>query len=523
MVPAVRRSWLLAGGVLLLAGGHLALFRHHVTDDAFISFRYLANLLAGHGLVYNPGEPVWGYTHFGWIVLLLGPVAAGMDPLATARVLGLLATAATFAMLLLRAAVGGRAEGLDWVGPALLAANGAFLAQAFSGLETSLFTAQVLGTLAVLRLARERGRDIGFAAAGLSAALATWVRPEGLFLAGLLAGELLLERSAAGGRMRRLAALLAGYLPLVLAWDLAMWSFYGAFWPNTLDAKVGLSVEQLRRGLHYGWTFALHYPLALALPIAAALTWRRARPAERTLLRAMLLFSALPVLVGGDWMLGYRLFHTPLALAAALAPLALRGLIRPRSAGGRRAAWALALAVALCVSALPSWLDERVRFGSERTLVYAGLDVGRFMRENLPPGSLLATSTGGSIPYASGLPIVDMMGLNDVTIAARRELPAEWKGIEKGDGRYVLSRRPDFIQLGSFLGSSTPLFLSGIEIYAEEEFHRHYELVEYEVAPGITLRMYRRREVPAPPLTPEERRRIRGVVARQLRLSRFRY
>ena len=241
------------------------------------------------------------------------------------------------------------------------------------------------------------------------------------------------------------------------------------------------------------------------------------------LLRATLLFSALPVLVGGDWMLGYRLFHTPVALGAALAPLALRGLTLRRSDRRLRVAGVAALALAVCVSAAPTWLDPRVRVATGRTLVYAGLDIGRFMRENFPPDSLLATSTGGSIPYASGLPIVDMMGLNDVTIAARRELPAEWKGIEKGDGRYVLSRRPDFIQLGSFLGSTTPLFLSGIELYAEEEFHRHYELVEYEVGPGTTLRIYRWLEAPVPPLTPEERRRIRGVVARQLRLSRYRY
>lgn len=522
MLGAERRSSWLAGGILLLAGLHLAWFRQYVTDDAFISFRFLANWLAGHGLVYNPGEPVWGYTSFGWIALLMGPVAAGADPLATARVLGVLATAATLGLVLLRAAEGGRAEGLDGLGAALLAANGAFLLQAFSGLETSWFTAQVLASLALLRCGRERDRASWLAAAGLSAALATLVRPEGLLLAGLLAGELGLERGAAG-RGRRLAALGVGYLPLVLAWDLAMWRTYGAFWPNTLDAKVGLSLEQLRRGLHYGWMLALHYPLAVALPAAAAMRWRRARPAERTLLRATALFAALPVAVGGDWMPGYRFFHTLLALGAALCPLALRGVRLSRRVGGSTPAWAAAGVLALGVSAAPSELDPRVHVATGRTLVYTGLRIGRFLRETLPPGSLLATSTGGSIPYTSGLPIVDMMGLNDVTIASRRDLPPEWKGIEKGDGRYVLSRRPDFIQLGSFLGSATPLFLSGIELYAEEAFHRDYELVEYPVEPGTTLRLYRRRARPAPPLTPQERRRIRRVVARQLRLSRFRY
>ena len=38
---------------------------HHwwfVADDAFITFRYARNLVDGHGLVWNPGEAVEGYT-----------------------------------------------------------------------------------------------------------------------------------------------------------------------------------------------------------------------------------------------------------------------------------------------------------------------------------------------------------------------------------------------------------------------------------------------------------------------------
>ena len=41
-----------------------------LTDDAFISFRYTRNLLEGHGLVFNPGERVEGYTNFLWILEL---------------------------------------------------------------------------------------------------------------------------------------------------------------------------------------------------------------------------------------------------------------------------------------------------------------------------------------------------------------------------------------------------------------------------------------------------------------------
>src|SRR5690606_38133881 len=50
-----------------------------LSDDAFISFRYAQNLVEGHGLVYNPGERVEGYTNFLWTVLAAGVIAFGGD------------------------------------------------------------------------------------------------------------------------------------------------------------------------------------------------------------------------------------------------------------------------------------------------------------------------------------------------------------------------------------------------------------------------------------------------------------
>src|SRR3989337_1683613 len=41
-------------------------------DDAYITFRYAQNLIAGEGLVYNPGEAVLGTTTPVYAVLLAG-------------------------------------------------------------------------------------------------------------------------------------------------------------------------------------------------------------------------------------------------------------------------------------------------------------------------------------------------------------------------------------------------------------------------------------------------------------------
>ena len=64
-------------------------------DDAFISFRYAANLAEGNGLVFNPGEYVMGYSNFLWVVLLSGAEWLGVaSPRAAPVLVGIMLTAA---------------------------------------------------------------------------------------------------------------------------------------------------------------------------------------------------------------------------------------------------------------------------------------------------------------------------------------------------------------------------------------------------------------------------------------------
>ena len=78
--------------------GHTFYF-NYLTDDAFITFRYVRNMLDGHGLVYNTGERVEGYTNFLWAMLVAGPAWLGADIVWTARILGLLSGVGTLLVL----------------------------------------------------------------------------------------------------------------------------------------------------------------------------------------------------------------------------------------------------------------------------------------------------------------------------------------------------------------------------------------------------------------------------------------
>ena len=76
-------------------------------DDAFISFRYVDNLVAGHGLVFNAGERVEGYTNFLWVILLAGLQSLGMDPIPASRLFGLIFLGLTVGVVWRTASRGG--------------------------------------------------------------------------------------------------------------------------------------------------------------------------------------------------------------------------------------------------------------------------------------------------------------------------------------------------------------------------------------------------------------------------------
>ncbi|MDD9947529.1 MAG: hypothetical protein OXU20_41195 [Myxococcales bacterium] len=64
-------------------------------DDAYISLCYARNLVEGHGLVWNVGERVEGFSNLPWTLLFAASLAAGASAESAAHVLSTLAGLAT--------------------------------------------------------------------------------------------------------------------------------------------------------------------------------------------------------------------------------------------------------------------------------------------------------------------------------------------------------------------------------------------------------------------------------------------
>ncbi|RME21481.1 MAG: hypothetical protein D6798_18055, partial [Deltaproteobacteria bacterium] len=105
-------------------------------DDAYITFRYADNLVAGHGIVFNPGERVEGYTNFLWLLLLAVGRSLGLAPELFSKVLGALLDVASLTMIgFAHRLVPGLSRRTAMLAALLLGTCGVFSKWSMSGME----------------------------------------------------------------------------------------------------------------------------------------------------------------------------------------------------------------------------------------------------------------------------------------------------------------------------------------------------------------------------------------------------
>ena len=288
-----------------------------VCDDATISLRYADNLAHGHGLVFNHGERVQGFTNPLWTLLLVpGAWLGSNEPWSVG--LGL---AATIGLLHLLARLARRADFGLWGLGFCLAAT--FLCEGFvqfqtSGLETSLVNMLVVGTL-VAALAEAPSLAL------LSAALACLTRLDSVLLTAPIIATMTLAEPE--GWRRSLARAWWGWLlaaGLVLAWLGFAAIYYGYPLPNTFYAKTGASRGVvLGLGLRYLADFVLlRAPTMVIMTLGLGCIpwlWRGGDRDEGLFGAAALgagLSLAYVVWVGGDYM--HARFFAPSAMMLAL-------------------------------------------------------------------------------------------------------------------------------------------------------------------------------------------------------------
>ena len=353
------RLALVAVGVLVVAHAVLAVRSWYVCDDAYIAFRYVKNVVDGHGLRWNLEDPpVEGFSNPAWLALSILVRFLGFDEIAVMPAVSIVIGGATIVGV--AAWIRHERPGAD--GAALVAAMALALSSAFVNWSTSgLETMQAAGAL-LLAVVAWTYEWHWFARGGLAALLVA-SRPEGVAWAMVCVGVGALRRPRSWSALGLAAVVAVTGAELLL---LARYAIFGIWVPNTALAKSGHDASYYLRGVRY----VVMNSIVQVLPIPAFLlaVWRggawvaqhaRAtagapfpRPFTAADVAALVLLGHMgfAAVVGGDYMPFGRFLLSGLPFAAFLLADAAAGLV-----GAGRVAALGALAAASLVSALPQF------------------------------------------------------------------------------------------------------------------------------------------------------------------------
>jgi arabinofuranosyltransferase len=478
---ATRLAIVIGAGIVAFAT--LAFARGHwgtVYDDALIYLRYVKNLHAGCGPTFTCGQPpVEGFTSPLYLAVLWLATSITNQPIWWTQVISIGSLVIAGALAVATASVLARDEQRAWLAPVAalatalaLALDPYFLLNANIGMETALAAA----VFAFAALAAALARPWLLVAAALLCVLA---RPEGMLCVAALPLLPPLRR------VRYLAVAIGA----VLAITLVRYAIFGDLLPNTYYAKSGGTWRHAALGARYIADCALDFPLCFA----AVLAWR-----TRYLPAIALAWLAFFLRSGGDTFEYSRLW---VPLVPALTALALAQVARRV-----RGRWALAAAplLALVAGVRAAVVHHIPDQGASPRLVEWML-AGTYLREHYPPGTLVATVPIGAIGYYSQLPILDLVGLTDRTIAhAGHSVPAElltkqWIGHERHDTPYVLGRAPRVIVTTmqratpwTLVDAKAGFWADWLILEAIKMGRAPYHVLDVELRPGDHLLMFER-------------------------------
>jgi hypothetical protein len=450
-------------------------------DDAYITFRYAANLARGHGMVYN-ATPVLGTTAPLYCLILALLRLLGAPITAAAAAIGVTSAAAT-PVVLWRTGIAARRPGAGLLAALLLALFPPWWIHSVSGMETTLAALLVAATIH-LDLTR---RPI---AAGITAALLVLTRPDAALLPPVIFGLRLLHDRRAALRFGVASAF------ALLPWLVFATVYFGSPAPHSLAAKQMIHAFPFVAGLgrYFGWFIAIKEPAAMA---AMSALWiaGAARIVRRE--RALLPVLVWPVifLIGLAATRIGRFFWYPVPalplyfLVAAVGAGVLFSVSRPT-----RAVAAALLAVFLAAQFHQAWpeLSDRAKLSArvEKEAILAEqsrLIAARVHESGRDPATVkVYAGEVGVVGYRLlDAEIIDSAGINSPEVLAIRRADwdrlraanpgltyrAQWAGSPDWSREIIDRFAPDFI-------ISNAAYLHLITLADEPAFARLYRLLD---------------------------------------------
>lgn len=427
--------------LLLLIIGSLLLgfINRFIQDDAFISFRYAKNLVDGHGLAWNIGDPnpVEGYTNFLWVLLIAIGEYFNFEIISWSMMLSMLFGLGTllFTYQLCLTVLDSKLLGLLAV--FLLGTNFTFSSYLTGGLETQLQTFLiVISSYFTFLLIKKKSFDKKSALAlSVLFSLCILTRIDSILFCLPLFIALIWrcwksDQTTSDKTIFSSLLSLPGILVLA-SWILFKWNYYGDILPNTFYVKASghFALMTILRGLVYNARFIISYGLILFLVILLVTPNIRKALWQNLPLKICIVLIASWVVymikVGGGFM-EFR-FFVPILPFIFLVVTKMIVFLKQNQLR-------FALVISLIFFSMHHAVFYDTSYGIESTrdlnaLIksknHAWQEIGMVLGElfgNPNHQVKIAVTAAGAIPYYSSLKSIDMLGLNDKWIA-RNGLP----------------------------------------------------------------------------------------------------
>jgi len=485
-------------------------------DDAYIVLTYSRNLLEGNGLTWTAGQRVEGCTQFLWVILIAAIGWFNIDLILASKLLGTF-----FALSTLLLFFNGKEKNIP-LGGLLLATNCCFTFWACGGLEP-VACGFFIFSGCTLYLRDNKSSSLFFIN-GIIFCFAAMTRLEGLLFFGMTFFFILfLDSLPFKMRFKKAVFFALGFLIIFLPYFIWRFVYFGHLFPCPFYAKGGTNIFKMLFGARYLFYFlaTFGFPLILILFVKNFRNFVTKRIYLISLLSA---YSFYVFIIGGDHMPGFRFFVPILPLFYLLIGNSfneIRFKCSPITLNS----------VAILIIAINCYFSiSMIPFGPKATIkalkphlqfivcqkvpdaaAYMGKHVGIYIKNNWPKDSIIALNAAGAGPYYSKRNCIDMLGLNNYTIGQRevaldtvflfndkqnltklfssngrseltkliRSKYSFWQlmpGHGKGDGRYVLSQKPDYIIMGPAEGDELPWFLGDQELFDSQDFQNNYDL-----------------------------------------------
>lgn len=401
-----------AGAILLAAVYGFSLYGPWILDDAYIIFRYADRIASGVGFTYNDGVRVLGSSTPSFTLLLAATAFVGLPLPATAVVIGVVAGAASLAMVVLLAREC-ECETAGWAAALLTSLHFFWVVMLTAGMETPVYT---LAILALLWSTLRRPAWVG-----VLGGLTMLTRYDGLVPC-VTALAFVAWRQGWRRGLREAVITAAVYLP----WFAFSWIYFGSPMPQTILAKSVAHYASFLDALGHLRVYLGHQPLwILALALAALGAWSMRLKPEHLVVPTWLLAHAGIFLAGHAPVMFFIWYLVPLIPGTFL--LAMLGV---QYLGGRSkrvdvcAVGALVLALAM-VHRLPDYTVLNSNNIVRREDAYRATAAA--LTPLLKPGESVLTGEVGTLGwYLPQARIIDGFGLVSPEVTAiRRRLRAE--------------------------------------------------------------------------------------------------